>query len=243
MFWPRKGNSRLAGPEWEFMDNLQGLFFIPPLETNAWGHIMEEIYKRGIYEPYRPQNKDGTVVIDCGANVGIASYYFSSRFEKVYSIEPSKEHFDVLTHMLKFNKIDNVKTFQFALSNSDGKENFYHYSNRTMYSLYPTAADGEVIGELRKTGMEQVELKRLDTFLKEQNIDKVDLLKMDVEGVEFEILCGDSFANVADKVKTVVCEIHSYSGRNLSQIYDALKELGYRVESIPHEANLIVATK
>ena len=221
------------------MENIKGLFFIPPLEDNYWGHILEEIYKTKLFDSVLPAKKEGTVVIDCGANVGLASYYFHTRFEKVYAIEPSTRHYEVLNHMLEFNKITNVFPQKFAVSNTDGEGEFYQYSNRTMDSLYGTLANPG----LQITGTEKVTLKRLDTFVKEQDIKHIDLLKVDVEGVEYEILCGDSFANIASITDTVVCEIHSYSGRNPQQIIDALKINGFEVQVIPHDATLVVARK
>lgn len=222
------------------MKQINGLFFYPPLEQNFWGHILEEVYKTGLFEPFNQHKKPGSVVIDLGANVGLTAHYFSSRFEKVYAIEPAQEHMEVLKYMVDFNKIDNIYPFQFALSMLDKpKEKFYHYNNKTMNSLY-----GNIQGpNLSITGTEDVELKRLDTFIKEQKIEHVDLLKVDVEGVEFEILCGDSFANVADKIDNVVVEIHAYSQRNPNQIIDALKNCGYEVRQIPHDAILLQATK
>lgn len=221
----------------------QGLFFIPPLEKNCFGHILEEIYKTGLFEPVIPKDKENTTVIDLGANLGLTSYYFSSRFTNVYAVEPSKEHMDVLKYMVEFNDIKNIYPHQFALSMHDKpSEKFYHYSNKTMYSLYGNLAVNNTTG-LTQTETEDVELKRLDTFMKEQKIEHVDLLKVDIEGVEYEVLCGDSFANVADKIDTIVCEIHTYSARNPNQIIDSLKMKGFKVERIPHEAILIIATK
>lgn len=222
------------------MDTIQGLFFIPPLENNFFGHILEEVYKTKLFESVLPKKQEGSVVIDVGANVGLTAYYFSSRFEKVYAIEPTKEHIDVLKHMLNYNKIENVQPFQFALSMYDKpKEKIFHYNNKTMHSLY-----GNLQGPgLAMTGAEDVELKRLDTFVKEQGIKHIDLLKVDCEGVEFEILCGDSFGNIADIIDTVVVEIHGYSGRNPNQIIDALKIRGFKTEVIPHDATLVIARK
>lgn len=223
---------------------INGLFFVPPIESNAWGHIFEEVYKTGLFESFTPRKKEGSVVIDCGANLGITSYYFSSRFETVYAIEPAKEHFDVLSYMIDYNELTNVKPFQFAISIKDGQDKFYHYSNRTMHSLYGNlATSSSATGGLKKTGEEDVTLKRLDTFIQEQNITHVDLLKLDIEGVEFEILGSDSFGNVADKIDTIVCELHTYSGRNPHQILDALKVRGFKVERILNDAMLIVARK
>lgn len=221
----------------------QGLFFEPPLEANSWGHIMEEIYKTGLFEPFRPEVKEGSVVIDCGANVGLASYYFSSRFETVYAIEPSKRHFDVLNFMLDYNDIKNVKTFKFAMSMLDKEsEKFYHYSNKTMDSLYGHLAVDNKTG-LIQTGFEDVPLKRLDTFMKEQDLNHVNLLKLDVEGVEYEILGSEGFTNVADKIDAIVGEVHSYAMRNPNQIKDALTSKGFEFTWIPHDANLFAAKR
>ncbi len=223
--------------------NLNGLFFVPPIEQNFIAWILEEIYKTRLFEPYLPKVKEGSVVIDAGANLGLTSYYFSSRFDKVHAIEPATEHMDVLKYMLDYNKITNVIPHKFALSMIDSpKEKFYHYSNKTMDSLYGNLAINNNTG-LAQTGFEDVPLKRLDTFMKENNIEHVNLLKMDVEGVEFEIFGSESFANVADKIDHIVGEIHSYAGRNPSQIADALKMNGFSFQSIPHDANLFVASK
>ncbi len=222
---------------------MNGLFFNPPLEANFWGHILEEIYKTGLFEPFIPKVKENTVVIDCGANVGLASYYFSSRFETVYAVEPAKEHMDVLKYMLEYNKIENVKPFQFALSMLDKpSEKFYHYNNKTMNSLYSNLAVNNSTG-LQQTGFENVELKRLDTFINEQNIEHIDLLKLDVEGIEYELLGSEGFANIASKIDTIVGEIHSYSGRNPSQLFDSLKINGFEVGTIPNDAHLFFAKR
>lgn len=225
-------------------DNIHGFFWVPPIEQNAVGHIMDEVYKLGLFEPFRPEKKESSVCIDVGGNIGITSYYFSSRFETTYVIEPAKEHMDVLKYMLEFNKIKNVKPFQFALSRIDKEsEKFWHYSNKTMYSLYPNIVENGGTGGLARTGSENVQLKRIDTFMKEQNIEHVNLLKLDCEGVEFEILGSEGFKNVAHKIDTIVGEVHGYSGRNPNQIKDSLEGNGFKFQIVPHEAALFVATR
>jgi FkbM family methyltransferase len=217
-------------------DIRHGLFFEPPLENNFWGHIFEEVYKSNLYQPYIPTNKAGKSVLDVGGNVGITSYFFHDKFEKVYTIEPSANHFATIEMMLKYNNITNVYPFKFALSNTDGKSPFYQYpDNLTMNSLYPNLQPNST--------KDEVELKRLDTFFKEQKIEHLDLMKIDCEGVEYEILCGDSFADVADKIDCVIGEVHTFSGRNPNQIKDALEDKGFKFKWHEHDANLFEAKK
>ncbi len=217
--------------------NLHGLFFVPPIDQNFIGHIAAEIWKDQIYFPYLNGRKDLTI-IDAGFNVGIFSYYASQFAKKIYAIEPSKEHVEVGKYMLDFNKITNVETFQFALSIKDDEGVLTHYSNKTMYSLYPN-----VTGTITNTGGEKVKLKKIDTFFKEQNIEHVDFLKLDVEGVEFEILGSESFKNVSPKIDCLVVEVHNYSNRNPSQIIQSLQLNGYQVQQIQNDAILFVAKR
>lgn len=222
---------------------MHGIFFEPPIEQNFIAWIMEEVYKTKLFEPFLPKKIEGSVVLDLGANIGITSYYFSSRFETVYAIEPAQEHMDVLKYMVEFNKIENIKPFQFALSMYDKpSESFYHYNNKTMYSLYPNLAQNNPTG-LQATGEEKVELKRIDTFMKENNIEHVDLLKMDIEGIEFEFFGSESFTNIASKIDCIVGEIHTYAGRNPNQIFDALRIQGFEVGVVPNDATLFWAKR
>lgn len=224
------------------MEQRQGIFWSGNPDNYFLGHQFEEIFKARIYAPYL-ENRTDAIVIDAGANIGLFSYYASRYASKVYSIEPSQEHQEILNYMIEYNGLKNIETFKFALSIKDGKEKLAHYNNKTMHSLYGAIASGEGAIGLIKTGEEETELKRIDTFFKEQKIHHVDLLKLDVEGVEFEILCGEAFANVADKIDTLVCEVHQYSGRHPQQIVDALEQLDYRVQKIPNDAFIILAQK
>lgn len=215
---------------------MNGLFFKGSLEQNFFGHILAEIYKDGVYEPFLRGKKDLTI-LDLGANVGIFSYYASQFAKTVYAVEPSEEHFDTLKYQLDYNKLAQVKPFKFAVSGKDGQTDFYNYGNKTMNSLY-----GNIQG-VPQTKVEKVDLKRLDTFFKEQKIEHIDFCKMDIEGVEFEVLGSESFTNVAPKIDALVVELHSWANRNFNQAIDALKIRGYKVHQIPAEATIIAAIR
>lgn len=223
------------------MNDIKGLFF-RDAKKNAIGHITSEIWRDGVYHNFLHGKKDLTI-IDAGANVGFFSFYASEYAKTIFAIEPAVEHFEVLKHMIDYNKLEAIVIpFKFALSIKDDKGILSHYSNTTMYSLYENLAVNNTTG-LSKTGEEETTLKRLYTFFKEQKIEHVDFLKLDVEGVEYEILGSDSFANVADKIDQMVIEVHQYSGRHPNQIVNALQLHGFEVLQIPNDATLLVATK
>lgn len=215
----------------------QAFFFTPPLVTNAWGHIMEEMWKSRIYDPFLPLKKEGSVVLDIGANVGLCSYYFSLYFEKVYALEPSTQHFDNFSQMLAFNEISNVTAIKKALFIENGQFMFGGSpNNQTTKSLHmATWKDGKP--------EEQVETVTLEKLFEDYKIKHVNLMKLDVEGSEIEILSHPSFKNVADKIDVIIVERHNWAGRHPNQLNEALKNAGFNVETIPNSADLLVAKR
>lgn len=216
----------------------QAFFFVPPLQVNYFGHIMAELWKDRVYDPYLPFRKEGSVALDIGANVGLVSYYLSQHFERVFALEPSTEHFDTLSRMLAFNEITNVFPIKKALFMENGKFGFGGpKNNTTMRSLHMATWEG---GKPE----EEVDTITLEALFDELKINHVDLLKMDVEGSEQEILAHPSFKNMADKIKVMLIERHNWSGRHPHQLDEALKNAGFTtIEIIPNSADLLVAKK
>jgi len=216
---------------------LNGFFFETPIDSTFIGHQVAEIFKDRVYDKYLAGKKDLTI-FDIGGNIGLAAYYFSQFAKEVHTFEPAQEHYTVLTHQLLFNNLQNVIPHRVAIANKDGEADFFHTVNRTMYSLNP--AQGHINEDNPK---ERVKTMRLDTFFNKYNIEHVDFMKIDVEGSEDDILCGDGFQNIADKVDMVFLELHTWTNRNHNQLKDALKIAGFTVEVIPNDAILWIARK
>ncbi len=215
---------------------IQAFFFNTPIENIYIGHQVAEIFKDKVYDKYFAGKKDLTI-IEIGANIGIASYYFSKYAKVVHAFEPAQEHFELLTKQIEFNQLKNVIPHQLAISNTDGEADFFHLPNKTMYSLRPAQ-------QIPQTGKETVKTIRLDTFFKENNIEHIDFLKVDCEGSEADILCGDGFQNIADKIDMIFIEVHDWMNRNPEQLKEGLRMGGFKnIETIPNDANLWVATK
>lgn len=215
---------------------MHGIFFEPPIESNYIGHIMAEVFKDNIYAPYLVRKRDLTI-LDIGANIGLTSYYFS-KYGKVYSMEPSKQHFDIFTEMIKFNKLeDKIVPINKALYIEKGKLPFGGpEDNKTMRSLHTaTWPNGK--------STEEVECITIEDLFNDYKIKHVDFMKLDIEGSETEVLSHTSFKNVADKIDKVIIEYHEWSGRNPQQLMDALKSNGFKVRNIPSDAHIFLGEK
>jgi FkbM family methyltransferase len=141
----------------------------------------------------------GAVVYDVGANVGIYSLLASLRagpFGKVYAFEPLERNLLYLRRHLTLNNVQNCVILERAVSNREGTCPFSAAAwNSSMAHLSP---DGEIL----------VPATSLDSCIYgEGRLRPPDIIKIDVEGAEFEVLEGASRA-LTEFHPTIFLEIH-----------------------------------
>ncbi|MBD2297294.1 FkbM family methyltransferase [Nostoc sp. FACHB-190] len=163
-----------------FFNSEKGLF-----NFELWGWDVREL--RFLNKFLLP----GMVVFDIGAYHGIYSVIAGKQISptgQVYTFEPTPSHYRRIKQHLWLNKIDNVVVEQLALSNSDGTTEFHIPVSgvMTVGSLKPSLSSR---GKLKAI---KVETKRLDTYVEKQGIEKIDIMKVDVEGAEMLFLEGAS---------------------------------------------------
>jgi FkbM family methyltransferase len=213
---------------------MKAIFFGDDYEQYYLGHQFSEVFKEQVYFPYLQGKKDLTIV-DIGGNIGLTTFYFSHFAERVITVEPSAEHCKLIRKMVEFNKLTNVTLIQKALFIKEGEYPLFHNKNKTMFSLHMAVNDG--------TEPEKVQTLTLEDLFKQEKINHVDLLKIDIEGSEIEVFSHSSFKNVADKIDTIVTERHAWVGRHPNQLNEALKNAGFTIQTISNDADLIVARK
>jgi FkbM family methyltransferase len=199
------------------VNNLQAIFF-RDFKNSYIPNILEEIYKHQVYKPFLIGRRDLTIV-DVGANIGLTAYYFKDFAKTVYAVEPAKEHTEVIQTMLDYNKITNVKICPVAISNKNGTTRFYHNENVTMYSLEKAVN--------KQDDFEEVRTVTMDTFMQEQGIEKVDLLKLDCEGSESKVISSKEFQECASKIKVIVGEWHAWTEMSKDLFANTFRDLGY----------------
>lgn len=198
------------------MKPIQGIFF-RDLQAGFVPEILEEIYTHKVYDPFLKGKKDLTIV-DLGANIGLWSQYAYPSAKTIYSVEPSTEHYECLVTMAVTNDYKNLAPIQKAIANENGKAKFYHNANTTMYSLNSAVDQGEY---------EEVETITLDKFFEENKLEHVDFMKIDIEGAEAEVLGGDGFDKVKDKIDVIMGEYHQWTNINPNQFASYLSDRGF----------------
>ena len=151
------------------------------------------IYKRSTYEndiseflAYNLNLRKGDTFLDVGANIGWYSLLISSFYPEtnIFSFEPDPINIYCLKYNRNINQAFQISIVEKAISNKCEKQQFYLYknSNRGRNSLLPIN-DYKVI---------TVDGITLDEFVKKNNIEKIRMIKMDIEGFEYFALKGAS---------------------------------------------------
>jgi len=193
-------------------------FYFQDFKNSFLPHILKEVYLDRIYDQYTHGKKDLTIV-DLGSNIGITNFYFKDYAKRLIAVEPSKDHIETLKAMHAQNDMNNVEIYPYAISSKNGTETFYHNSNTTMFSLR---------GEVNNQGIsEKVETKTLYQLMDDLKIKHIDILKMDIEGSEYDLIVSDGFAKVKDKIDLILGEFHTWSGVNPQQFATCFMDYGY----------------
>ncbi len=136
----------------------------------------------------RERLKSGGIFVDIGANGGIFTVVAARVVGpegRVIAFEPDPRNVELLRRNVSLNQLTNVTIVSKAVSASAGTASLAISTDGAMNSLAKTAHAGQKIEK-----WESVETTTLDAALKELNVARVDVLKIDVEGAERLVLEG-----------------------------------------------------
>jgi FkbM family methyltransferase len=174
------------------------------------------------------------VTVDVGAYVGYMTLLaaLANRRGRVLALEPCPPTYERLMRNLSINGVGNVTCANLAAGAEQGTVPMYHipdgFSSGASFNEEQASHDAlGVTGEARVVCTE-VPLRRLDDVLREQRIDKVDLMKIDTETTEPQVLEGASDMLARDHPH-IVCEVLDRPELELpARLTEMLKPLGYR---------------
>lgn len=152
------------------------------------------------------------VFFDIGANTGYYSLLAAVRNPgtQVYAFEPASAPHHYLTRNIAINRLKNVKAYQLALSDQEGELTFFELDNPEHYhSKYNLAGTGTLKLEGAENQLyvsRKVRSTTLDKWMSDENVRKVDLIKLDTEGTEDLILRGADYV-LREHQPVIICEI------------------------------------
>jgi FkbM family methyltransferase len=141
-------------------------------------------------------NKD-SLVLDLGGYMGEWSSKISDRYKcNILIFEPVKEFYFQL--MDKFKNNHKVEVYNFGLSDSD--RNSYIIRNEASSSLY-----------LKEGNKEEIGLVRFSEYVRKNKIEFIDLIKINIEGSEYDLLDHLIEENLQSKIKNLQIQFHKIS--------------------------------
>lgn len=193
-------------------------------------HIQRSIYL-GVFEPEETAQveeylKPGMTFVDVGANVGYYTLMAAAAVGesgRVLAFEPSPYAFGRLAETLRSNGVSNVLAFPVGLGGVSGALPLFMPQRRGNHTPSMVAAG-------RGGGLE-VPVRRLDDCLAELGVERVDLMKIDVEGFEPNVVEGAAGYITRGKVGAILCEFNSHwlerNGVSAEEFFETLVGLGF----------------
>ncbi len=222
------------------------VFGLNPDETRF---MHGEIFGARCYLQHGVELHDEDCVFDVGANIGMATLFFHGerRGVRIFAFEPNPAAVACLLANIERCGV-NARVFQCGLLSEPGKAEFTLYSANTVASGFradadheraitrtyminsgvaPHGADRFVEALFRKEEKLVSPIRTVSQVLDEERLDRIDLLKINVERTEREVLGGIREEHWG-RIRQIVMEVTDVGGA-LSAVGEMLRQLGFRV--------------
>lgn len=181
------------------------------------------------YRALRERRLEMPVAIDVGVNYGYTSVWLSGWAEQVYAFEPNPDNVARIREQLEIRHARNVELIASAVAAEEGQATLFVKPMDGHHSLGDIGAS-ETIGTL------EVPVTTLDAFCRERGVERVGLLKIDVEGFEPDVLAGASGLLGRAAIELILFEYSPafYRQRGLDSLapIEVLERFGYRVTQL-----------
>lgn len=177
----------------------------------------------GIYEYkkmklFKKLVKPNMTILDIGVNKGYFSL-LSAKLMKdkgnILSFEPDPDNCKWIKKSIAANNYKSIRLFQIALFNKNGKKTFFKGAKSGHHSLIKNSGLGSTT----------IQTQKLDDFIDEENITKINLIKIDVEGADIEVLEGAQKLLKNQSPKLII-DIHKIDRK---KFFNLLENLSYNI--------------
>ena len=190
-------------------------------------HVDDQIIQYGCFEPFstnivKTLIHPGMTIIDVGANFGYYSCLFSKLVGStghVFCFEPTNYFRQRLVNNIYLNNYQNITVSEYALSDCHWVPDF------------DSSQDMNITNE-------NISTITLDEFLSDKNIQKIDFIKVDIDGHELKFIKGAMYtiSKYKPKILMEISPIHlNEAGYNMQDCWDIIQEINYNVK---HEKDL-----
>ena len=224
------------------------------LNESETDFVYNEIFAEQSYLRHGITLHDGDYIFDIGANIGLFTLFAGHKYKRltIYAFEPIPPIFQLLRINTALYDL-NVKLFDCGIASEVTTDTFTYYPNISVISgrfadaqeetetvrafvrnqlqtsLSDTAVSGEALDELLQERLASerftCRLRTISDVMQEHGVDRIDLLKIDVEKSELDVFAGIG-EDDWPKIRQIVVEVHDIEGR-LEHLKSLLQRRGY----------------
>lgn len=164
------------------------------------------------------QGRSNPVMIDGGANHGLFGFSMRKKIPDlvVHAIEAQPTIYELICETVKLNSFENYTVYNKAISDNPGSIDVpvYDYNKRGSFGSVELLKTSNDVGQ-KPTGTVPVDILRID----DMNLDRVDFIKFDVEGMEIHALRG-SIETIRKHKPVMYIEYKKVGKNNLQKYFD-----------------------
>lgn len=178
------------------------------------------------------KNINSPFIFDVGANIGTFTTWMAKAFSsgKIFCFEPQHAVFQQLAGNVAINNLYNVSTYNIALGSKNEYKEFNepNYFNKNDFGVFSLVNSSKIPTTSEKI---VVQILTLDSFMETYKIPKIDLLKIDVEGMDLEVLIGATQAIKKFRPKIFVEHFDNETSMK-DELLFFLSPFGYHFETV-----------
>jgi FkbM family methyltransferase len=228
---PEKISANCSGVHYclHLRDVLQREIYFHEFDKKQLGKLIAQIPADGI-------------CIDVGANVGFYSLHIAKKLKengRIYSLEPDPNLFQILKTNCSLNEFGKkIRTYNYALSNTSQRRSFFiapaHCSGGGSLHLHDSLPGTSI----------EVYCISLDAFVRAEQIERIDFIKIDVEGFEFEVIEGAHQLMSEQRIDKIYIEFNGLAqltrGHNFSDFLQLFAKYKYYPEPFNQQLLLML---
>ena len=211
----------------------------PSYDHNLDLKVFNETWIENVYRIHEGHFSGDGVFVDVGANIGAVSIFvdsFNKNREddqkiKVYAVEPEPNNLRLLNRNIKNNPTENITVVNNAI-----------WHTKSMVSISNLGANSSII-DLEKENKTDVLAITLENLFSIYKIKEVDVMKIDIEGAEFDLILNTSTKTLA-KINYLVLEFDkSFDGKFGQMVEKLSKQFGIDILGSPERGGYIYANR
>ena len=221
-------------------------------ELDLRDRIQFMMYARGCHEPateqlFADKLTSDACFVDIGANIGYFSLLAAALKPKarIFAFEPMPHNTNTFRRNIKLNGFSNITVVEKAVGEVSGAawieapDPIRESGWNTIWTTKPTASE-------QKSGLEIVQIVKLDDFLDAAKAPAVDFIKIDVEGAELAVLKGATQTLTAPGRRQLIVELNeaclSAHGTSSKEVNALLLGLGYECFRIRRNGSIVASS-